>query len=318
MNTIPVTFDENQINRTIIGGQTEIKKDSLNISVILLNSSSSNFRLNLFENLMSCNFQSIVSIENNAENYSIDDISKAFPAVKFIIPLENSTLGELINIAMSEVQSDFVLVLSDNLYIPSGVILPHLAERLVKDDIFCLVPRLLDKNQNTITNQYRPNAEKTHFEIDTSSVTSDGIKTLYPYDYIGIYNRKKLIQLGGFAYSIRTPFWQILDLFVRSWLWGEETHITTLLKFSYFEDYPLEDRTITYDYLRYYLKNELPKYKNDHGVIPNSAFYKFIRNSSCGYLEARRQFKDAQNWVDKNKYKYKMDLKMLIENWSNV
>src|SRR5574344_1815924 len=100
MNTIPLTFDEHQINRTIIGGQTEIKKDSLNISVILLNRSSSNFRLNLFENLMSSNFQSIVSIENNAETYSIEDISKAFPAVKFIIPLENSSLGELINIAI--------------------------------------------------------------------------------------------------------------------------------------------------------------------------------------------------------------------------
>ncbi len=73
MNTIPLTFDEHQINRTIIGGQNEIKKDAMNISVILLNSSGSNFKVNLFENLSSCNFQSIVSIENNAKNYSIDD-----------------------------------------------------------------------------------------------------------------------------------------------------------------------------------------------------------------------------------------------------
>ncbi len=232
--------------------------------------------------------------------------------------MEEATPGELINIGMSEVQSDYVLIINDNLYIPSGIILPHLAERLVKEDIFCLVPRLLDKNQNTITNLYSPNAERSHFEIDSMSAISDGAKTLYPFDYIGIYNRKKFIQLGGFDYSIKTPFWQLLDLFIRSWLWGEETHLTTLIKFSYFEDYPLENRTITYDYLRYYLKNELPKYKVDHGNIASSLFYKFIRNSSCGYLEARRQFKEAKIWVEKNKYKFKMDLKMLIENWSNV
>ena len=37
MNTIPITFNEHQINRTVLGGWTNTDPDALNISVILLN-----------------------------------------------------------------------------------------------------------------------------------------------------------------------------------------------------------------------------------------------------------------------------------------
>ena len=43
MNTIPTTFDEHQITRTIIGGKPNVTPDVLNISVILLNKSGSHF-----------------------------------------------------------------------------------------------------------------------------------------------------------------------------------------------------------------------------------------------------------------------------------
>ena len=63
MNIIPSTFDEHQINRTVIGGRIENKNASLNISVILLNNSGGHLKDALFENLMECNFRSIVSVE---------------------------------------------------------------------------------------------------------------------------------------------------------------------------------------------------------------------------------------------------------------
>lgn len=317
MNTIPLTFDEHQINRTMIGGRVNNSPEALNMSVVLLNSSGSHFKLQLFENLIACNFQQIVSIENDVDNYSINEMSKKFPFVKFIVPLEKATDGEMINLAISEIHSDYILVLRDNLYIPSGVILPNLAERLTQEGIFCVVPRLLDKNKNGLLTHYTPGAEKSHFVIDNSVLVKDGLKTIYPMNNVAIYNRKKFIQLGGFDYTIRSPYWQTLDLAVRSWLWGEETKLTTLLQLSYIDETPVEDKTVNLDYLRYYLKNELPKFKYEKGFIKRSSFFKFSLHSSCGLIEARKQFNAAKVWVEKNKYRFRMDLQTFIENWSD-
>lgn len=315
MNTIPLTFDEHQINRTVIGGKENFDSQALNMSVILLNTNGSHFKLHVFENLIKCNFKSIISIENDSQNFSIDDISKKFPQIKFIIPLEKATDGELINIAMAEVSSEYVLVIKDSLYIPSGVILPNLCEHLISSQIFCVAPRLLDNDKNGLPVCFMPGAEKKHFIVDSSSVIKDGKKTIYPMDNIGIYNRKKFISLGGFDHTIKSSYWQTLDLFVRAWLWGEETRLTTMLQFYYIEDYPIEDKTINIDYLRFFLKNELPKIKNETAYLKKSSIVKFYLKSSCGYFEARRLISSVKFWLTKNKYRFKQDLLSLVLNW---
>ena len=114
MNIIPSTFDEHQINRTVIGGRIENKNASLNISVILLNNSGGHLKDALFENLMECNFRSIVSVELDSNNFSVEDLAKKYPSVKFIVPLEKTTDGEMINLAMAEVEADYVLVLRNS------------------------------------------------------------------------------------------------------------------------------------------------------------------------------------------------------------
>ena len=315
MSFIPSTFDEHQINMTVLGGRVNDSPEALNISVVLLNSSASHLKVDVFQNLLGCGFRSIISVEHDSSNYSTEDISKKFPEIKFLCPLEKVTDGEIINIAMSEVDADYVLVLRDSLYIPSGVVLSNLAQRLTSDKIYCVVPRLLDRNKNGLHTVFTPGAEKSHFVIDASTYVTDGKKTLYPKDYIALYDRKKFIQLGGFDYTIKSAYWQNLDLALRSWLWGEETRLTTMLQLSYIDEPPVEDKTINQDYLRYYLKNETPKYKLERGIIKATSFPLFLFRSSCGYLEAKRQFNEAREWVEKNKYRFKMDLQTFIQNW---
>ena len=315
MNGIPLTFSEHQINRTFISGNVKPEKDAINISVILLNSSGSHFKLHVFENLLSCNFKTIVSVEHDASNFT-DDISKRFPSIKFIIPLEKTNDGDLINLAMNEIDTDYVLVLRDNLNIPSNFIPPHLAERLTADSPYCIVPRLLDKNRTALPCAFSPSAERTHFVIDSSAEIANGKKTLFPFDYVALYNRKKFIELGGFDWTINSPYWQNLDLALRSWLWGEKTLLTSHLQFAYIDETPVNDTTYNLDYLRYYLKNELPKIKMETGYIRKSSFLVFLLHSNCGVMEAHRQFKAARTWVLKNKYRFKMDLQTFIKNWS--
>ena len=54
----------------------------------------------------------------------------------------------------------------------------------------------------------------------------------------------------------------------------------------------------------------------EQGYLKKSSFLVFLGHSSCGMLEARRQFNAARTWVEKNKFRYKMDLQTLVENWS--
>ena len=122
------------------------------------------------------------------------------PEIKFIIPQEETTNGELINLAMSEIKSDYVLVLKDTLYIPSKIILQNLATRVTESGIFCIVPWLSDKNNNTLPCVYSPSAEKSHFTVNSSSTVSDGVKTLYPFDNIALYYD------GAFYESVRKTY----------------------------------------------------------------------------------------------------------------
>lgn len=316
MNTIPSTFNEHIINRTIIGGMENSSPDSLNISVILLSSEQNQFKTQTFENLRSCKFHSIISIEKDSKNFAIYEITKKYPEIKFIIPQEPTTDGELINIAMSELTTDYVLVLRDNLYVPTGVIMSHLAERLTSSSTYCIVPRLLDCNKKALACTFSPSVDKSKFTIASSIAASDGCKTVYPHDYIALYNRKKFLHLGGFDYTIKSSYWQNLDLAIRSWLWGEETKITSMLQFYYIEESKIPDTTVNLDYLRFYLKNQLPKIKMEAAYIKNSSFFKFYLHSGCGLLEARSQFNEARNWVSKNKYMFKMDMQAFVKNWS--
>lgn len=317
MNIIPSTFNEHQINCIILGGKYNDSPDALNISVVLLNSKGSHLKLHVFENLLKNNFHSIISIENDVENTSLEEISKKFPTIKFIVPLEENKVsdGELINLAMNEVKTDFVLILRDTINIPAGFLSNNLAISLLNDETYCLVPRLLNKEKVGVNMHFTPHAERNHFIIDSSNIIKDGMNTIFPYDYIGIYNRKKFIQLGGFDYTIKSSYWQNLDLAVRSWLWGEETKLTTMIQFSYIDELPCIDTTVNKDYLTYHLKNELPKIKNDEVFISKLSYFDFLLNSSCGYIEARRRFFAAKEWVEKNKFKFKKDLQMLIQDW---
>ena len=316
MNGIPLTFSEHQINRTVIGEWTNTSPEALNISVIMLIDGGTHFKVNAFDNLLSCNFDSIIAIEKRNDTFSIEEIAKRYPKVKFIIPKEETTEGEMINLAMGEITSEYVLVLKDTLNIPQNMINKNLAQKLIQKGDYCIVPRLLDKNKNGLSTHYNPCAEKSHFVIDSSFVVSEGVQTLYPFDFIALYNRKKFIRLGGFDYTIKSPYWQNLDLALRSWLFDERTTLTTMLQFSYVDEVPLEDRTVNIDYLRYYLKNEVPRINNGEGYLKHGSFFKFYKQSTCGYMEARRQYKCAKEWVKANKYRFKNDLMGFIQGWS--
>lgn len=290
----------------------------MSVAVILLNKGGRHFRIQNIENLLRCGFENIVSFEADSENYSIENFAQRFPCVKFIVPLEKATDGELINIGMSEVTADYVLVLRDSLAISECVLTPRLAEKLQEGQPFCIAPHLLLPNASSFPNVFAPSVRNSELVVDAESIISDGAKTLFPFDFIGLYNRKKFIQLGGYDYTLIPPYWQNLDLSFRAWLWGEEILLSTVFNLSYLEDPPANNITTNLYASRFYLKNLLPRFVNDHGCIPRSSFLVYYRRSACGFFEALSQFGDARYWVEKNKYRFRCDALSLVKDWGKL
>ena len=101
MNTIPLIFNEQQINRTVIGGRAPSEK-KMDVSAVLLNSNASRFHAQTLETLSKCGFASVVSIEPNSGSCNIEELSRRIPSVQFVVPLEAVTDGDMINIGIGE------------------------------------------------------------------------------------------------------------------------------------------------------------------------------------------------------------------------
>lgn len=315
MSTIPSIFNEHNIDMLVLGGAESVPNVRMNIAAVVLNSGWSQFRAQTVENLVKCGFSEIFFVESDSENYNLENFAGRYPFVKYIVPLEETTDGELVNIAAGESGANFFLVLRDSLDFSSEILSPTLSKSLEEFGAFCVAPRLLSQN-SSFPILYSPEIHRGTMRLAATSVVSDGLPDLMPFDYIGLYDRKKFIDAGGFDYTIRQPYWQNLDLSFRAWLRGEKIILSTALCLNYAEDFPALDTTPSQDSNRFYLKNLVPRFYDDHGSIPRSSFFSFLRSSSCGFFEARRQFKEARRWVDKNKYSFKRDVIDLVENWS--
>lgn len=318
MNIIPSLFNERKINMTVLGGTEAVPNVKMNVSVVLINSNGSHFRIQTLENLMKCGFASIISLEPDPNNYNIEEFVSRFPSVRFIVPLDKVTDGDLINIGIGESRADYVLVIRDNLKITPSILTPNLAENIIgsSGDSYCIVPRLVTSDQQGLPIRFIPFAEKAKLRVETAAAVSDGIPTLYPFNYIGLYNRKKFMQLGGFDYTITSSYWQNLDMAFRSWIWGEKTIVSTAFQIAYSQDIPVEDRTPDLSQIRFYLKNLIPRFKSDHGVVPFSSFFIYVIHSPCSFFETRRQFLEVRRWVLKNQYRFRTDALELIKNWN--
>lgn len=302
---------------TVLGGKESVPNIKMNVAAILINTGWSSYRSKMIENLMRCGFSEIISIEADSENYSIEDFSRKFPFVKVIIPQEEASNGDLINIGVGESSSEYVLVLRDSVDFSTDILTPTLAAKLTESGSFCVTPRLLGKNNFSFPVLFSPSIRRAALNVVSTSVVSDGSPNLFPFDQIALYNRKKFINLGGFDYTILSDYWQNLDFAFRAWLWGEKITFSTAFSLSYCTEVPVLETAASQFSNRFYLKNLVPRFYADHGSIPKSSFFAFWGSSSCGFFEALARFKEAREWVEQNKYRFKRDALDLVENWGN-
>ncbi|MBR4598475.1 MAG: hypothetical protein IKO39_00300, partial [Treponema sp.] len=165
---------------TVLGGKEALPNIKMNVAAILINRGWSSYRTKMIENLMRCGFSEIISIEADSENYSIEDFSRKFPFVKIIIPQEDTTDGDLINIGVAEASSEYVLVLRDSIDFSKDILTPTLASKLTESGTFCISPRLIGKENFSFPILFSPSIKRAALNVISTSVVSDGSHNLFP------------------------------------------------------------------------------------------------------------------------------------------
>ncbi len=330
MNTIPTIFNQRIIDRTVLGGVEADSKVLMPVTCLVLNRSGNSYRNFIFDKLIYQGFEKVIWIESNmggkrgpsqGKGRHLDELSTQYPTVKFLVPRDNNcyvSIGDMINLGMQEATSPYVLVLFDDMCTESFQIPISIVNRLVEKDLFCLCPKLISSTQQVLPVKFSPLEQNSVFEMDSTLTMASGNKTFYATDWVGLYNRDKFIQLGGIDYTITTDYWQKMDLFFRSWLWGEQTLLDLSFFFTYSGDVHVENRTRNMSYLRFYLKNLLPVYRSEQAEIPIMSFFTFKHKNLCGLKESYILFKNARQWIAMNRYRFKMDAMELIKKWNET
>jgi hypothetical protein len=329
MNTIPSIFNEIITPYTAVGGKERLA--STGISAVILYRRGF-IRRSFLNDIEKKGFDNIISIESNTPHYDIEELSTRFPFVRFILPEKEITHGEQINIAAREVQSPLFFVFRNDMKIIAGGTARRIAERLSiteeenekTDNIktgykrLCTVPIIMNSNYEVLPSLSAPVTQKRKVQTVFIEPHNEGDLSLYPFDGIGIYDKQRFIQMGGYDVTLKKPYWQLMDFGFRAHLWGEQIALNNQIKLLYEGEQPIENSSIEDSYIRFYLKNLTPVFRNNQTSIPLYGFLQFLFNSGKDLLPAWSEFKEVRKWVKKNKYRFKTDARGVIEKWNTL
>jgi hypothetical protein len=326
MNTIPTTFNEILPSYTVVGGRERLAATGL--SAVLLNRGRRYSRRNLFYDLEKTGFDTIVSVEPSPPSYDIEELSSRFPFVRFILLQQPISLGEQINLAVSELDTPLFFVLWNDLKIIAGGAARRMAERIIRPENgtsgdrekspykrLCTVPVIQTSRFETLPTLMVPALKRKKVRTLFLGPESEGLSSLYPFDGVGIYDRERYVRLGGFDGTLKSSYWQLMDFGFRSYLWGEEISSTQALKLSYEADVPAEENSDGKDYKRFYLKNLAPVFQGDCASLPLRRFPGFLFQTDDGFFAAWEHFAEGRRWVNANRFRWHHDLKTIVKRW---
>jgi len=182
----------------------------------------------------------------------------------------------------------------------------------------CTVPVIMNSNYEVLPSLSAPMTHRKKIKTVLMEPAADGDLSLYPFDGIGIYDRQRFIQLGGYDITINKTHWQLMDFGFRVFLWGEEIALNSHYKVSYESELPSEDFTPEDSYRRFYLRNIAPVFRRDYAYLPFYKFLSFLFKSEDDFFSAWEEFRQSRKWVRKNKYRWKFDARDVTGKWDNL
>lgn len=319
MTELPISLDAGAVPYTVVGApKTEAGGEASRLSVVLLNRGSRLYRGDALGELERAGLGSILSVEPKPQALDVEALSARHPAARFLLLSESASPGVQINLAIRESPGPYVFVLWSDMSLASQGLSSRFFERLAERDILCQAPALFAKGGEQLPTAASPAFNHSSLKILGLAPVKDGTRTLFPFDYAGIYSREKFVLTGGYDPSFPNPYWQKLDFGFRAWLWGEEIRIAQALKVSYSEAPTSEDETADECYKWFWLKNLAPSFRGDDAAIPASRFWSYLRSRGGGALSALGEFRAARNWVRTSRYRFRTDARSLVDLWDEA
>jgi hypothetical protein len=316
MNSIPTTLDAGAVPYTVVGApKPSLSGDAGATTVVLLNRGSRLYRGDAIGDLERAGLRNILSVEPAGEAVDVEGLSARHPSARFLLLSETASVGVQVNLAIRESPGPYVFVLWNDMSLSAQGLSSRFFERLAERDLLCSVPALFAKAGEQLPSVSSPAFNKSSLKILGLMPEKDGAKSLYPFDYAGIYSRERFVLTGGFDPGLANPYWQKLDFGFRAWLWGEEIRLAQALKLSYAEPAPPEDETPDAGYKWFWLKNLAPSYRGDSGAIGMSRFWTYLRSRRDGIGPALGEFRTAREWVRLNRYRFRTDAASLVDLW---
>ena len=328
MSTIPITLDAGAVPYTVVGApkpsagyslassSAPIRGDAGDLSVILLNRGSRLYRGEALGELERAGLRNVISVEPNSEAIDVESLTARHRGARFLLLSEQASAGVQINLAMRESSGPYVFVLWNDMSLSAQGLSSRFFERLAEKNLLCSVPAIFGKMGEGLPSVALPVMNRSNLKVLSIVPEKDGARSIYPFDYAGIYSREKFVLTGGFDPGLTNPYWQKLDFGFRAWLWGEEIRLAQALKLSYADPPPVEDETPDECYKWFWLKNLAPTFRGDYGAISSSRFWAYLLSRrGGGSLSALGEFKAAREWVRLNRFRFRSDATSLVDLW---
>lgn len=317
MSTTLSTSSPPVVPYTVIGGaqKSRFHKYLFGVSIIVLNRGGRIFREETLAELGQSESFEVIVIEGPQPIPEIDTFARKYPGVRFLLLHEECTTGEKVNLGIEEAQSRLVCVISSDMRIPQPALSTRLLEKIDTRTILCTLPVIKNRRMETIPSLMVPGYVGKKMKIAPWHPLHDGMRGIFPFDYSGIYNKERFKFSGGYDPAIRSTYWQKADFGFRNALWGEEMAVNAAFFFQYRGEVPLEDATPDEGYKAFYLKNIAVDFRKDRGVLGFRKFLVYLFKSGSPFPKALREFRAAQAWVRKNRYRFKTDADELVASW---
>jgi hypothetical protein len=312
MNTTHSTTKGETIPYTVVSGSREsrIPKESSFLTILALNRSAKFNREEFLTRLIGLESVEILCIEGAESAFDIESRARKFPNVRFLLLKREVTPGEMINLGFREVKSERVLVVWTDMKIADSTW--NVLKKLTN---LCTVPKVVTAKAEQVPSIQVPALFRRRLKVMPWPGVKDGMMSVYPFDYCGVYDRKKFLLIGGYDSAIKNPYWQKMDLGFRVFLWGERIVCDTGFEVAYEGEVTSEDSTPDASYKIFYLKNVAVKHRKGVGELPFYKYFRYLLCSDTGPLYSLREFFAVRRWVEENKSKFKLDTKQLITDW---
>ena len=225
MNTIhSMPNKRNLIDPVLYMVQNEDKKSMKTVKVhVLLLHDIKNVEIDLINSIqtyMLFGTKNIVVANSDGSHFD-QKLMKQFSEIQFLSIAENeyakntSPLANVINKAFTSLMSDKVFISWTDID-PYGMSIKAL-ERDIFNDSLCSVPALEDETAHRIASIYTPQLTFSGIKVAKNNTNIHFPYTLFPHDYIGIYNREYFLSIGGIDSTILDVWVQLFDFGLRSY-----------------------------------------------------------------------------------------------------